>query len=248
MRLIAKLDVKPPYVVKPVHFEGLRKMGDPIALAKEYAAQGADEIVYIDIVSSLYQRPLLVDSVKATAEQLFVPFCVGGGVKSLADFKVLFHSGADKVVCNTQACANPSLVEAAAKTFGSQSVAVHIDAKRIDGKWYAYTDCGRINSGLDVVDWVKELENRGAGEIILQSVDCDGRQRGFDIELAAQVVSSVGLPVIVASGAGDLAHIEELASQVQPSGIAVSSVLHYKNLSIGQIKAVLPNQGQGALG
>ena len=210
-RIIAKLDVKPPFVVKPVHFEGLRRMGSPSELARKYYNQGADEVFYIDIVSSLYQRKFLSDGIKETANVLFIPFAVGGGVKSIDDFSKLFHIGADKVVINTYAVQqDPSIINKAAEVFGNQAVVVNIESKKWQRNWECYTDCGRIQSGKDVLEWVQEVEQRGAGEILLQSVDTDGRRRGFDIELAAQVVDSVGIPVVVSSGAGSLKDIKEI--------------------------------------
>jgi cyclase len=209
VRIIAKLDVKPPYVVKPVHFEGLRKMGSPAELAKKYYDQGADELFYIDIVSSLYQREILFNEIEQVANKLFIPFAAGGGVKSIDDFSKMFHMGADKVVINTHAIQeNPDIIDKAAKIFGSQAVVVNIEAKRWKNYWECYTDCGRIQSQKDVSDWASEVEQRGAGEILLQSVDMDGRRRGFDIELASEIVDLVNIPVVVSSGAGSLEDIK----------------------------------------
>lgn len=244
MRIIAKLDIKPPNVVKPVHFEGLRKVGTSLDLAKKYYQQGADEILYVDIVASLYQRGLLIDDIERTSEGLFVPFSVGGGVKSIQDFSLLFHHGADKVVLNTYAVQeNPSLIDEAAKIFGSQAVVINVEAKRVKNTWNCYTDCGRIPSNKNVIDWVKEVEDRGAGEILLQSVDTDGRQRGFDLSLVDSVLSKINIPVIAASGAGDLSHIIELATTLSPSAIALASVLHYNKLSISDVKTALQKYG-----
>jgi imidazole glycerol-phosphate synthase subunit HisF len=241
-RIIAKLDVKPPFVVKPVHFEGLRRMGSPSELARKYYNQGADEVFYIDIVSSLYQRKFLSDGIKETANVLFIPFAVGGGVKSIDDFSKLFHIGADKVVINTYAVQqDPSIINKAAEVFGNQAVVVNIEAKKWQRNWECYTDCGRIQSGKDVLEWVQEVEQRGAGEILLQSVDTDGRRRGFDIELAAQVVDSVGIPVVVSSGAGSLKDIKEIIEIASPSGVAVASLLHYDRVTIQDIKEYLRN-------
>jgi len=240
MRIIAKLDVKPPNVVKPVHFEGLRKVGLPAELAKLYYLQGADEILYIDIVASLYQRSLLIKEIEQTANEIFVPFAVGGGVKSIEDFSKLFHHGADKVVLNTYALQeNPNLIDEAAKIFGSQAVVINIEAKRMAGDWNCFSDCGRIPSGKNVLPWLKELEDRGAGEVIIQSVDTDGRQRGFDAELICAAVSQANIPVIAASGAGTLEDIVKIATQASPSAIAISSVLHYHKLTIKEIKQAL---------
>ena len=199
-RIIAKLDVKPPYVVKPVHFEGLRKVGEPAHLAKKYFDQGADELFYIDIVSSLYQRNILSSDIIKTASELFIPFAVGGGVKTVDDFSNLLHMGADKVVINSFAVQNnPNIINIAAE--------------------------------------------RGAGEILLQSVDHDGRRRGFDIDLATRVVNSVDIPVVVASGAGSLEDISKLIKVANPSGIALASLLHYDQLTIKDIRNYLRNEG-----
>jgi imidazole glycerol-phosphate synthase subunit HisF len=239
-RIIAKLDVKPPYVVKPVHFEGLRKIGFPHVLAEEYYNQGADEIFYIDIVASLYQRDILVDHIDKTANCLFIPFAVGGGVRSIDDCILLFNAGADKIVINTYvAQENPELINEAAAIFGNQAICINIEAKKVEGTWLCLTDCGRISSGRTVLDWVKEVEERGAGEILLQSVDCDGRQRGFDLDLAKQVVDSVNIPVVVASGAGSLDDIAKVIEYAKPSGVAISSLIHYQKYSISQIKEYL---------
>jgi cyclase len=240
IRIIAKLDVKPPFVVKPVHFEGLRKMGDPKAFVDKYYLQGADEIFYIDIVSSLYRRKILFNEIEKSAKDLYVPLAVGGGVRSIEDFTKLFHSGADKVVINTYAVQeNPNIIDQAARLFGAQSVVVNIEAKHDRGTWNCYTDCGRIPSNKYVLDWVYEAQERGAGEILLQSVDKDGRKKGFDLELAAKVVDKLSIPTVVASGAGSLDDIMCLATQVKPSGIALSSVLHYDELTVAEIKKAL---------
>lgn len=243
-RIIAKLDVKSQYVVKPVHFEGLRKMGQPAELAKKYYEQGADELIYIDIVASLYQREILFEEIEKTANELFIPFGVGGGVKTIEDFSKLFHSGADKVAINTYAVQeNPEIINEAAEIFGNQAVVVNIEAKKWDDWYECYTDCGRIQSKKDVISWAKEVEQRGAGEILLQCVDTDGRQRGFDLELAKQVVQSVNIPVVVASGAGKLKDIKELIEYAEPSGIALASILHYDKVTIKEVKEYLRNHG-----
>jgi len=239
-RIIAKLDVKPPYVVKPVHFEGLRKVGVPVHLAKKYYEQGADEVMYIDIVASLYKREILFGEIEQTANELFIPFGVGGGVNTIDDISKLFHVGADKVIINTYAIQhNPDIINQAAEIFGNQAVVVNIEAKKWGNWWECYTDCGRIQSGKNVLEWVKEVEDRGAGEILLQSIDHDGRQRGFDLELAKKVVQSVNIPVIIASGAGKLEDIKELINYAAPSGVAIASLLHYDKFTIQEIKDYL---------
>ena len=248
VRIIAKLDVKPPNVVKPVHFEGLRKMGSPLELAKKYYDQGADELFYIDIVASLYQRKILFDGIKDVANELFIPFAAGGGVKNIDDFSKMFHSGVDKVVINTYAVQeNPDIINKAAEIFGNQSIVVNIEAKKWGGYWECYTDCGRIQSHIDVLEWVKEVEQRGAGEILLQSVDTDGRLRGFDTDLAKKAVNSVNIPVVVSSGAGSLRDIKDLIEIASHSGVAIASLLHYDLCTIQDIKQYLYTNKVGAL-
>jgi cyclase len=229
-------------VVKPVHFEGLRKMGSPAELAKKYYDQGADELFYIDIVSSLYQREILFNEIEKVANKLFIPFAAGGGVKSIDDFSKMFHMGADKIVINTYAIQeNPNIIDQAAKIFGSQAVVVNIEAKKWKDYWECYTDCGRIQSQKSVSDWVSEVEQRGAGEILLQSVDMDGRRRGFDIELASKIVDLVNIPVVVSSGAGSLEDIKTLIEVASPSGVVIASLLHYEQATILEIKEYLNN-------
>lgn len=200
--------------------------------------------MYIDIVSSLYQREILFDEIEKTANELFIPFGVGGGVKTIEDFSKLFHSGADKVAINTYAVQeNAEIINQAAEIFGNQAVVVNIEAKKWDNWYECYTDCGRIQSGKNVIEWAKEVEQRGAGEIFLQCVDTDGRQRGFDIELSKQIVDSVNIPVIIASGAGKLEDIKELIEYAKPSGVAISSLLHYDKYTVKDIKEYLRNNG-----
>ena len=243
-RIIAKLDVKPPYVVKPVHFEGLRKMGKPSELAKKYYEQGADEVMYIDIVSSLYQREIILEDIEKTANELFIPFGVGGAVRNIEDISKLFHIGADKVAINTFAVQeDATLINRAAEIFGNQAIVVNIEAKKWGHWWECYTDCGRIQSGKDVIEWAKEAEERGAGEILLQSVDKDGRKRGFDMELCKKVVDAVDIPVVVASGAGSLEDIKNIIEYAKPSGVAIASLLHYDTTSVKEIKTYLRNNG-----
>ena len=243
VRVIVKLDVKPPYVVKPVHFDGLRKMGNPSELAKKYYDQGADELFYIDIVSSLYQRNILFDEIENVANNLFIPFAAGGGATNTAAFSRMLHMGADRVVIHTLAVQkDPEIIDKAAKIFGSQAVVVNIEAKRWEKHWECYTDCGRIQSQKDVSEWAIEAEQRGAGEILLQSVDMDGRCRGFDIELASKIVSILGVPVVVSSGAGSLQDIKELVETAKPSGVAIASMLHYDRVNVEDIKKYLNNE------
>jgi cyclase len=244
IRIIAKLDVKPPNVVKPVHFEGLRKMGHPSELAKKYYDQGADELFYIDIVASLYRREILFNDIERVANELFVPFAAGGGVKSIDDFSKMMHLGADKVIINTYSVQeNPDIINNAAKIFGSQAVVVNIEAKKWQNHWECYTDCGRIQTGKDVLEWAQEVEKRGAGEVLLQSVDMDGKCRGYDIDLAKKVVDSADIPVVVSSGAGSLEDVKEVIEFANPNGVAIASLLHYDRLTIQDIKNYLRSNG-----
>lgn len=244
VRIIAKLDVKPPFVVKPVHFEGLRKIATPEELAEKYYLQGVDEILYVDLVASLYQREILYPYIEKTADKIFVPLAVGGGVRSLEDFSKLFHLGADKVVINTYAVQErPELINEAARVFGAQSVVVNIEAKRKGQGWECYTDCGRVKSGRSVIDWVQEIQDRGAGEILIQSVDTDGRQRGFDVELIKTVVESSKVPVIAASGAGTKEDVLDVIQRAKPSAVAIASLLHYNNCTANELKEYLLENG-----
>jgi cyclase len=244
MRVIAKLDVKPPYVVKPIHFEGLRKIGTPAELSGRYYQQGADEILYIDIVASLYRREVLFDQIEAVSQQLFVPLGVGGGVRSIDDISRLFHCGADKVTLNTHVLQhNPELIDQAARTFGSQAVVLALEAKRWNGWWECYSDCGRERSGKDVIAWVQEAERRGAGEVLVQSVDCDGRRQGFDIPLLHAVRQAVAIPMIAASGAGSVGDVVTMARHVRPDAVAIASLLHYELATIVELKAALAAEG-----
>lgn len=243
LRIIARLDVKPPLVVKPIHFEGLRKIGLPEDLALKYYIQGADEILYIDIVASLYQRDIIPDLILNTAKKVFVPFAAGGGIKSINDFELCLKNGADKVLINTYALQyNPEIITDAAKIFGSQAVVVHIEAKKWKDQWECYSDCGRIRSGKDVLEWAEEVEGYGAGEIFLSSVDMDGRRRGFDVDLIRKVVSLVDIPVIAGSGAGNLDQISKMVHQAQPSAVAIASLLHYDIATIRTIKEHLASR------
>lgn len=239
-RVIAKLDIKPPYVVKPVHFEGLKKIGKPKDIISKLYKAGIDEIYYLDIVASLYRRNFILDLMEQSSESALVPLAVGGGIKSIQNCADLFHHGADKIIINTYALqSNPGIIDELSQAFGSQAIAVSIEAKKWDGWWECYSDCGRIRSGKNVIDWVDEVEARGAGEILIQSVDRDGRMRGFDTDLASQVIERTSIPVVVGSGASGKADIINLVKDVNPSGIALSSVLHYDLVSITEIRELL---------
>lgn len=242
MRIIARLDVKPPNIVKPIHFDGLKKLGNPQDFAKKYYEEGADEIMYIDIVSSLYRRDILFDLAKDVSKNIFTPFMVGGGVKTIEHTKKLIHNGADKVILNTNAIADPLIIKKIVSIFGSQAVSIHIQAKKWNNWYECYTDCGRNRTGKDVIEWAKEAEEFGAGEIVLSVIDNDGRQRGFDLEISKKIIETVNIPVVIGSGAGSLDDILELA-KLNPSGIAIASLLHYNVHSIKEIKQYLIDNG-----
>lgn len=231
-RIIAKLDCKPPYVIKPVLFDGVRKVGSPVELAEKYYNQGADEIIYLDVVSSLYDKPIDIDCISNFATNKFIPLAIGGGIKSLNDAERLFNNGADKIVINTSSIETPKILEDISYTYGNQSVVVHIEAKKINGEYFCYTECGRNNSGLKVKDWIKELNNGIAGEILVQSIDFDGLMRGFDYHLFDLAMTYSKIPVILSSGFSSIKNIEEAIENFNPSAICVSSLLHYDKISL----------------
>jgi cyclase len=242
-RVIARLDIKGPNLVKGVQFEGLRVMGDPAEHALRYYRDGADELLYIDIVASLYERNSLIDVVSRTATEIFVPLTVGGGVRKLEDITELLRAGADKVAINTAAVRRPELITEASRTFGAQCIVVSIEAKRRKGGgWEAFTDNGRERTGLDAVDWAERAVDLGAGELLVTSVDMDGTRRGFDLDLVASIGPRVGVPVIAGGGAGSVADVVS-AAQAGADAIAVASLLHGKTESIGSIKAGLARGG-----
>jgi cyclase len=237
VRVIARLDIKGPNLIKGIHLEGLRVVGDPHEHALRYYEGGADELLFIDIVASLYQRNNLSDIIKRAADRIYVPITVGGGIRSLDDVSKMMHSGADKVAINTAAIARPELIGEVARRYGSQCMVLGIEAKRVaPGRWEAYTDNGRERTGQDVVEWAKRAVELGAGEILLTSVDQEGTRKGFDVPLVQAVCDAVNVPVTASGGFG---RAEDLAA-VAPtgvSGIAVADALHWKRMTIAQIKA-----------
>lgn len=238
LRLIARLDIKGPNLVKTVQLEGLRVVGDPQEHARRYYDEGADELIYIDIVASLYGRNSLRDIVERTAQQLFVPLTVGGGIRSVEDVRNLLRSGADKVAVNTAAVRRPELVSEIAQKFGSQCMVLSIEAKRKPGGgWEALTDGGREHSGVDAVEWARRGAELGAGEILLTSVDREGTRKGFDIELLSAISSSVSIPVICSGGFGEMAHLDEAVIKGQADAVAFADALHFKRMTIPQIRA-----------
>jgi len=228
IRIIARLDIKGPNLVKGLHLEGLRVLGKPEQFARYYYESGADELIYIDVVASLYNRNSLHGIIEKTARDIFIPLTVGGGLRTLDDIRDVLRAGADKVSLNTAALKNPKIISEASRRFGSSTIVVAIEAiKQPDGSYFAYTDNGREYTGVEVLGWVKQVEQLGAGEIMLTSVDREGTGRGFDIELTKMVADAVSIPVIAHGGAGKVAHIREALLKTEVTAVAISSILHY---------------------
>jgi cyclase len=237
LRIIARLDIKGPNLIKGIHLEGLRVVGDPSEHAVRYYKEGADELLFIDIVASLYQRNNLSDIIKRAADQVYVPITVGGGIRSLADVATMMMSGADKVAINTAAIARPQLVSEVAGRYGSQCMVLSVEAKRVaPGKWEAYTDNGRERTGKDVVEWVKQAVDLGAGEVLLTSVDQEGTRKGFDVPLVQQVCDAVNVPVTASGGFGKAEDLASIAA-TGVSAIAVADALHWKRMALAEIKS-----------
>ena len=237
VRLIARLDIKGPNLIKGIHLEGLRVIGDPQKYARRYYEAGADELVYMDIVASLYGRNSLTEIVKRAAQDIFMPMTVGGGVRSLEDAKQLLRAGADKVAVNTAAIGRPALVTEISRRFGSQCMVLSIEAKRVgEGRWEAYTDNGRERTGMDAVEWAKEGCRLGAGEILLTSVDREGTRKGFDVELVRAIAVVVPIPVIASGGMGTAEHFVQAVKDGKADAVAMADVLHYGRLGIGDIR------------
>jgi len=237
IRIIARLDIKGPNLIKGIQLEGLRVIGDPNTFAMQYYREGADELLYMDSVASLYGRNNLADVVSYTAQNIFIPFTVGGGIRSVNDVDTLLRAGADKVAINTAAIQQPALIEAVARQFGSQCMVLSIEAKRREnGHWEALTDNGRERTNMDVVQWAKQGESRGAGEIVLTSVDGDGMRKGFDTALIHAVATAVSIPVIASGGFGELQHLSHAVSAGQADAVAIASALHYQQVSFSDIR------------
>lgn len=237
IRVIARIDVKNEYVIKGIHLEGLRKVGNPNVLAKKYYEEGIDEIIFMDAVAAYYDRNSLSHIIEKACEEVFVPITVGGGLRTIEDINIALKSGADKVAINTKAIQNPQFIVEASKIFGSQCIVASIVAKKIDNKrWEAYIDNGREPTGLDVVEWAKKLEELGAGEIMLTSLDMEGTKKGFDIELYQAIQSVVSIPIIASGGMGDIKHGVELLTNSNVDAIATASVIHYNIDTIKNIK------------
>jgi cyclase len=241
-RIIPCLDVKDGRVVKGVNFVGLRDAGDPVEIAARYDAEGADELTFLDITASHEKRPILLDVVRRTAESVFMPLTVGGGVRELADIRALLNAGADKVSINTAAVARPEFVREAAERFGTQCIVVAVDAKQRGEGWEVFTHGGRTATGLDALDWARRMESYGAGEILLTSMDRDGTRLGYDLALTAAIARAVRVPVIASGGVGILDHLYE-GLQAGADAVLAASIFHYRECTIGQVKRYLAERG-----
>lgn len=244
-RIIPCLDVKDGRVVKGVNFVDLKDSGDPVEIAAAYDKAGADEVVFLDITASSDHRNTVVDMVRQVAANVFIPFTVGGGIRTVEDFRVLLREGADKISINSSAINRPELISEAADKFGSQCVVVAIDAKkRADGSgWNVYKNGGRIDVGLDAIAWAKRAEALGAGEILLTSMDCDGTKAGYDIALTRQIAEAVSIPVIASGGAGTKEHFYDALTEGKADAALAASLFHYKELEIQEVKDYLADRG-----
>ena len=244
-RIIPCLDVNNGRVVKGINFVNLRDAGDPVEVAAAYDKAGADEVVFLDITASSDNRGTVVDMVRKVAEKVFIPFTVGGGIRTVDDFKVLLREGADKISINSSAINTPELISNAADKFGSQCVVVAIDARRReDGSgWNVYKNGGRIDTGLDAVEWAMKANRMGAGEILLTSMDCDGTKAGYDVELTRQIAENVSIPVIASGGAGTMEHFYDALTEGKADAALAASLFHYKEMEIMELKKYLAKRG-----
>ncbi|MBI5366911.1 MAG: imidazole glycerol phosphate synthase subunit HisF [Planctomycetes bacterium] len=243
-RIIPCLDVKAGRVVKGIRFAGLRDIGDPPELAERYEAEGADEIVFLDVTATLDARPIFLDVVRRTAERLFIPLTVGGGMRAFADIKDVLRAGADKVSINTAAVETPDLITRGAEAFGRQCMVVAVDARRVaPGRWEVFTRSGTRATGLDAVDWAARAERAGAGEILLTSIDADGTTAGYDLELTRAVAAAVNCPVIASGGCGTLEHLVEVLRGSGADAALAASIFHYGTYRVAQAKAALAAAG-----
>lgn len=245
IRIIPRLDIKGPHLVKGIHLEGLRVVGKPDEKAQEYYLCGADELLYMDIVASLYGRNNLLEIVRQTAKNIFIPLTVGGGIRSVEDIRSFLRAGADKVAINTAAVKNPNLIKEGAKLFGSQCLVVSIEAKRQkNGKWEVYTENGRERSNLDVFEWAHQVCDLGCGEILITSIDMEGTEKGYEYDLIHAIATAVSVPVIACGGAGSVDHVVD-AVKCGVDAVSLASVLHYGKITIWDIKKRLYDEGIG---
>lgn len=244
VRVIARLDIKGPNLIKGIHLEGLRVVGDPQTFARRYYEAGLDELIYMDIVASLYNRNNLTDIVRRTAQDVFIPLTVGGGVRSADDARGLLRAGADKVAVNTAAVRSPRLITEISRRFGSQCMVLGIEAKRSGkGKWEAFTDNGREHTGRDVVEWAIQGAEMGAGEILLTSVDQEGTRKGFDLELVRAVATAVPIPVIASGGMGAVSDFVRVVNEGKADAVAIADAFHYNRVSLGEIQDAAAGAG-----
>ena len=242
-RIIPCLDVNNGRVVKGVNFVNLIDAGDPVAVAAAYDAAGADELVFLDITASSDHRNTVADMVRKVAEQVFIPFTVGGGIRTVDDFKAILREGADKVSVNSAAIMNPHLISEAAEKFGSQCVVVAIDAKKTPDGYHIFKNGGRVDMGIDAIEWAMQADKLGAGEILLTSMDCDGKKAGYDIELTRLISENVSIPVIASGGAGKLEHFYDALTDGKADAALAASLFHFKELEIRQVKQYLKDRG-----
>ena len=244
-RIIPCLDVKNGRVVKGVNFVNLMDAGDPVECAKVYNKAGADELVFLDITASSDARDTVEDMVRAVAREVFIPFTVGGGIRTVEDFRKILNAGADKVSVNSSALKRPELISEAAERFGSQCVVCAIDAKRNErGGWDAYLNGGRVNTGIDALEWAKRAEELGAGEILLTSMDCDGTKAGYDVELTRAVSENAKIPVIASGGAGNMEHFLDVLRDGKADAVLAASLFHFREIEIADLKKYLRDNGE----
>ncbi|MBS3100764.1 imidazole glycerol phosphate synthase subunit HisF [Candidatus Woesearchaeota archaeon] len=242
-RVIPCLDVKNGQVVKGKGFVNLKYAGNPVKLARKYYEDGADELVFLDIIASYEKRKTMIDLVEKVAKQIFIPFTVGGGISTIGDIRNLLKAGADKISINTATINNPNLIKEAAEKFGSQCIVVAIDAKKIKNKWGVFVKGGRQSTGLDAIEWAKKVESFGAGEILLTSMNKDGTKEGYDLELTRKISESVNIPIIASGGAGSLESIAKVFKEGKADAALAASIFHYKKYSIKQVKRYLQKKG-----
>ncbi len=247
-RIIPCLDVKDGRVVKGTNFLNLKDAGDPVEIAAMYDKEGADELTFLDITASYENRDIILDVVKKTAEQVFMPLTVGGGIRTIDDIRRLLNAGADKVSMNTAAVKEPDFITKASRRFGRQCIVVAIDAKRVKNtintlQWEVYIHGGRTPTGLDVIAWAKEVESKGAGEILITSMDCDGTKDGFDIELNSTLSGAVNIPIIASGGAGKLEHFYDVFTRGKADAALAASIFHYRQITIQEVKTYLIGKG-----